>query len=235
MTAAAVPAGPGFTRRQVVAGGAALLLAPLLPIGFKWLFDGDESPLSVLHRSDAPRLSVGYVDGSDQVDDLSAWAGGGRSTPASRVQAGTGEAARVSVRGFSPGTSATRADLDALYPAGSALAPFFAYSVRDGKAASNPVEFAVPLGGGPAVALAIGIGAAMAVGKDGTVQPDAEGLPPVAVFTGGSQAGMAKLRRGIYLLGVAPKTWDRRTDVPAADAATWGDKASVIVAVEPEG
>lgn len=233
-----------FGRRQFIAAGGGLAATGLLlgPNGFAQ--DGEEGPLGDVVRSAGRALSVGYVVGSDVVENAAeALVAGARVVPALRMRSASGDeslkgAARIGIVGASAGiqhavdAGLKTLHLDALVPAPKALLgkvagpdvlPFYAWAMLAGPTvhASPASMFGVEFARSPRLGFKI----------DGT----GTGLAPGSTaFTTGSHSGMAKLRQGLYLLAVGEGVWDRERTVPhPADEAGWAGLLSMLVTVAP--
>lgn len=75
------------------------------------------------------------------------------------------------------------------------------------------------------------------LGLNMRVVPPGAGSQPLQLatrFSLGSDPGRPKLLKGIYLLGLAPGTWDADADLPEDAADLPAEKVSVLVTIEPE-
>lgn len=211
------------------------------PNGFAEDHDG---PLGDAVRAASRALSVGYVVGSDALEDAAgALVAGARVIPAGRMRAGTGEddvrgPAQVGVLGATAGLQAAvdagmkSVHLDALVPApkplfgkidGPDVLPFFAWSLAAVPAmrVSPAMSFAVQFERSPRLGFAI--------------DAPGSGLDKgAAAFTARSNPGMARLRNGLYLLAVGEGVWDSTRALPdPTDEAAWNGLLSLLVTVSP--
>lgn len=230
------PAVPLITRRTFLAGAsAAAVLAPALP-GV-----ASAGATRVLAKSGGGRtapLSVGFVDGSDLYPDLSGipWVSPsvlelGRSVPASSAPTGDdrfiGQLARLTVHGPYPFDLPTgEVDLDAAFLSIDSTNPpvYYAWTARgSGPAArGNPVSFGVGVvSSSPCLTLSLGL-----------VPPGGSATSLAATFATGRGKGLAKLKRGAYLLALAPGTWDSPTSLPPLGDPAWSALTSIIVTIE---
>jgi hypothetical protein len=234
----------GVDRRTFLIGGGLLALSP-------WILGADLPALGglgaggALHRlarSGGPQLSVGYLDGAEPPATAAGlpFGGGGRVVPATALRSGerdlAGGAVRFRLLGATPGLGAHRTirdvDLDALFPvaghdADDGLVPFYAWTHRSHPQpkTSPGSTFPVPVGHGPAV------GFRLTVTRQGPSAGQAP-APSTAVFTTGREPGMARLRRGLYVLGLEPGAWSRPAALPHPDDPAWADLVSLVVAVD---
>jgi hypothetical protein len=144
------------------------------------------------------------------------------------------------------------ADLDVLFDGppelgAGARVPYFAWSLRqrEGCNPSPPVAFALPLGptGGLELRLRVVPGASLGrpaaggAGLGASAQPVRQqaGAPWrfETRFTVDWEPGRPRLRRGIYLLGLAPATWRRAVRLPGPGEPERMDLCSLVVSVEP--
>lgn len=219
----------GLSRRAFLTGtgavlGSALLLGP----------NGLPRPgaLARLAAADGPRLSLGYVEGSAGllVSEARALliASGTRVTPAASLRSGAkelvGRLAAVRVDSLTPGAAVEQAaQLDALVSpprgAGSSPLPFYAWTMNAGGAGGGAASFVTPVENEPS------LGLAFRVGGRGTWQES------TAVFTGGRERGLPKLRPGTYLLGFDRQAWARPRLLPPVGDGAWAPLTSLVVTV----
>lgn len=212
-----------ISRRSFLAGaavlGAALALGP----------NGLPRPgaLARLARSDAPRLSIGYVEDSAGLSPSDARAmleaGRTRVVPASSL--------RVTPRSLSNGTVKVRigrltpgahtrvgGQADALVApppgAGAEPLPFYAWTMQPG-GASGSSEFAAAVVPEPTLGFSVRRAEREAV----------------AVFTAGRDRDLPKLHEGLYLLGFDESVWATRRDLLGASDPAWPSLASLAVSV----
>lgn len=223
-------------------------------------------------------LSVGFVEGSDQLADLRAlpWerrrGGGGdpfeepvRVVPAAAMPLGDQNLAlgtvEVGVRGLYPGYPPRRLEgfastyLTVLVPSPDPLfpepLPFFSWGAQrlPGHSTGSPTRFLVPLreDGGLEVVLEVRMPRSTGLEEKGRAAPrGAAGrrlsvrpaAPPPSVqrfytdFTVDWYDGRPKLQRGLYLLGLAPGTWDVPADLPLPGGKPRYDLCSLVVSVD---
>lgn len=219
------------SRRGFLLGAVAIAATP-------WVLRGEPvavNPLRLLAGQAGPRLSVGYIEGSAEDGSLpAALEGARRIEPATALRAGDvglrGGGVRLRIAGLTPAATQgelARSDayLDALIPSpvpGSAGAtlPFYAWTMRSGEPASSTTSFVVPTDREPRVGFSLDVRTAEQRG------------PATAVFTGGRGVGLAKLHRGVYLLGLRPEVWDVRRTLPSSDDPSWTSLASVVLIVD---
>jgi len=219
----------GFSRRAFLAGsgavlGSALLLGP----------NGVPRPgaLGRLAVANGPRLSLGYVEGSAGLSTAEARAlliaGGTRVVPASSLRSGAkelvGHMAAVRIDGMTPAATATQAaQLDALVSpprgAGSEPLPFYAWTKQANSSGSHAAAFVTSVEDAPS------LGLAFRVGGSGQWQES------VAVFTGGRDRGLPKLRPGAYLLGFDHNAWASSRVLPAEGDQAWASLSSLLLTV----
>jgi hypothetical protein len=53
-----------------------------------------------------------------------------------------------------------------------------------------------------------------------------------AVFTNGSERGLPKLQRGVYLLGLDAGAWQQPCSLPNAADPAWSELASMVLVVD---
>ncbi|HVF75252.1 MAG TPA: hypothetical protein VM938_09395 [Acidimicrobiales bacterium] len=219
----------GLSRRAFLTGtgavlGSALLLGP----------NGLPRPgaLARLAAANGPRLSLGYIEGSAGLDLGEArallTASGTRVTPASSLRSGAkelvGGLAAVRVDSLTPGAAVEQAaQLDTLVSpprgAGSSPLPFYAWTMKAGGAGSGPASFVTAVENEPS------LGLAFRLGGRGNWQES------TAVFTGGRDRGLPKLRPGTYLLGFDRQAWARSRVLPPAGDPSWAGLTSLVVTV----
>lgn len=219
-----------LSRRSFLAGGGAVLGAALLlgPNGVP-----RPGALTRLAYSGGRRLSVGYVEGSDGVAAAEAGAllttAGTRVVPAASLRAAhrafTDGSATIGVGSLTPhaGRDDLTAYLDALVApprgAGDQPLPFYAWTARPG-AAGRPVTFGTAVAAQPTLGFSLAVrGAAGTTGES------------IAVFTGGRERDLPKLRPGLYLFGLDEGTWATSRRLPGDDPAAWAGLASLAVTV----
>ncbi|HEV7886299.1 MAG TPA: twin-arginine translocation signal domain-containing protein [Acidimicrobiales bacterium] len=229
------------SRRQFI-GAAGAVGASYVLIGPNGMVEErEQGPLAALARTTARALSVGYVTGSQAAGSV--LKAGARVVPARRMRSGDSSLhgpARIAVLGTTAGLAAAVAGgvqsvyLDALIPAPrpldrDTLLPFYAWTmtaapdVRTSPAATFGAEFdrRPRLGFSLDVRGAAGGAAAAA------------GVASVS-FTTGSQAGLAKLKPGLYLLGIEDGVWEHERVLPdPADEAGWQGLVSLLVSIHP--
>lgn len=218
----------GLSRRAFLTGtgailGSALLLGP----------NGLPRPgaLARLAAAGGPRLSLGYVEGSAGLSTAEAralLAAGTRVTPAASLRSGAkelvGHMAAVRIDGFSPGALNTKAaQLDALVSpprgAGSEPLPFYAWTTQADGSGGRAAAFVTSVENEPS------LGLALRVGGKGHWQES------TAVFTGGRDRGLPKLRPGAYLLGFDHDAWATSRALPGEGDPAWGGLTSLVVTV----
>lgn len=221
---------PGIDRRQFLAmtgAGAALgampgLAAAALPVEYP--------------------MSVGYVEGSDQLASLVdlPWRSGGESrlaVCAADIPSGeTGfalELLRVRVAGFYPDwpwpakERPNAVDLDVLFepfdPAVPSPLPFAAWSYRrlPARNLSPPVAFNFTMEASDGLGLRLRY-----EGRDRRKYSTA------TAFTVDDTEGLQRLQRGIYLLGLLPGTFDRERKLPGAGDPPDYSLRSLVFSVE---
>ncbi|MGE5233691.1 MAG: hypothetical protein ACM3OB_06230 [Acidobacteriota bacterium] len=248
----------GFNRRQVVVGGAALALLPVLERAARAQGVADAA-LAAVATAPARRgaaaaisgpISIGFLDGSDRLPDLHA------------VQSDLRLAADAQGAGLG---------------AGFAVVPASELSSGDPSLADQPLRLrvlglypAVPYAGGPQkVDLEIEQPIDDLPGelapfyawsyrrKPLNVSPPvrftattswqtplsmvlrivgAKGGAPTVLrseFTMGDDSGRPRLQRGVYLLGLVGRPWDSDADLPADLAAASGKQFSLVLSVDP--
>lgn len=178
-----------------------------------------------------------------------------RVEPAHRLPIGdqdlAGTTIEVRVHGLYPAppdrTWFQSADLDVLFAAppelepllgSGALLPYFAWSLggRSVPSPSPPVRFDLPLGpeGGLDLRLRVtpGTGLVDGGGRSGGPAPAPVAWRFATRFTVDWAAGMPRLCRGVYLLGLAPDTWRRPVRLPAPGQPERPDLCSIVLSVE---
>lgn len=219
----------GLSRRAFLTGtgavlGSALVLGP----------NGLPRPnaLARLAAADGPRLSLGFVEGSAGLDvgEVRALlaASGTRVTPAASLRSGAkelvGGLAAVRVDSRTLGGGATQAaQLDALVSpprgAGSSPLPFYAWTRNAAGSGGGAASFVTAVENSPSLGLAFRVG-----GRDNWQES-------TAVFTGGRDRGLPKLRPGTYLLGFDRQAWAQtRLLLPVGDPG-WASLTSLVVTV----
>ena len=215
---------PGISRRRFVISGGALLGAAMVlgPNGLP-----RPGALSRLARSGAPRLSVGYVEGSAGLDPAEARAllsaPGTRVVPAASLRASprslSDGVVRLRVGTLTPQADvSTGAQLDALMApprgAGDEPLPFYAWTLATG-GTSGSSQFVAPVVSEPTLGLAL--------------RRDAQ--ESVAVFTGGRDRDLPKLHEGLYLLGFAAGAWTSARLLHGPSDPAWSGLSSVALSV----
>lgn len=229
----------GITRRRFVGGTAVAVAASYT--GFKVIPRSKGEHLPALHLSERERKSavpsVGYVEGSDALDDLGTVPyGDARVRPAAALASGDGSFAhgltKATILGLTPGF------VDGAHPAVKAVAvdalmphpdrrvteplPVFAWTLRTAPfQASNGTSYVVAMGKDPRLGFTVDVD-----------QHDGQRYRSTSIFTPGRDTGLPRLRRGIYLLGLRPGTWAGNAALPATDAPTWADQVSLAVAID---
>jgi hypothetical protein len=236
--------GNGLTRRTFLSAGGALLGSALV-LGPNAGSQGTRhSALAQLAAKDGPRLPLTYLPSSDgaTIDEVRALlkAGGAQAVPAVGLRTGgapiTGGAARVQVAGNAlglPGSGAiTGAQLDALMQpinagADAPLLPFYAWTYQSGSSGQpgQGLGFVVPFEREPT------LGFALRSRTDAGASTPSSWSESSAVLTGGSERGMAKLRQGAYVAGLAPGAPLVTGSLPAADDPVWASRPSLIFIV----
>jgi hypothetical protein len=242
-----------ITRRAFLAVASAVAVAPLLPTGESAVLGAAPGrPVPAAHDGD-PRapdgsdlamaslpLSVGYIRGSAYWPTLHAppWdrdgvLGASDVIPAASLRSGDplllGRTAIVTVHGLhrtpdrTAGASLRHVTLDMDYRADdpAAVATFHAWTLRTGPAASVS---------GRSI-LRIDITTATRIGFDLSIWRRTSRTIATAHLGTGREQGLAKLRRGAYLLALQPGTWDAARTLPAIDDPEWGAIASLVVTV----
>lgn len=217
---------------QVEPGGNASPVLEPASVGYVLGSDGFSSVARLPWETGSPTVRDG-VTGKD-VTTLPMTV-----VPAASLDAGEpalSAGVRMSVRGLYPGVDALEqggaelARLDVLYPRtedGTSDRPrYFAWTLRRSPAvsASPPVTFMVPID--PAVGLTMVVELAASVAQSRTVpgvrrrllRGEPQSIVRSAALSLGAEQGAAKLRRGIYLVGLAAGTWDRTVVLPPAGA-----------------
>jgi hypothetical protein len=226
-------------RRQFLVLGAAGALAPWMS-GVAQATQAAQAPGQLVPE----RLSVGYVNGSDEMDHLKdfPWtvatkqgkilAGTIEVLPAERLITGDQDLAggdvTMTVHGLYPSAPAAcrgvdKVDLDVFFPspdpASSKPLRFMAWSFRrqPGINVSQRLSFPVPLGLDGRLDLSVRT-VYRGEGKDIAARvlqnPPAIQRLYKTSFTVDWEAGRPKLQRGVYLLGVRPALWDSPTELP---------------------
>ena len=232
----------GMSRRSLLGHGALAAAGSVVISGA--LPAAQAAAAGALVAPTRTALSIGYVRGSRGLSLAEARAQllayGTRVVPAARLASGAaglrGGAVRVRVDGLTPGLTASErprlrgVHVDGLFaPAteGDALR-FYAWTLdRDAPGAtSSPASFIAPVRSGPSFGFAQRLRRLAADGS--TKWSEAS-----TILTSGSEAGMAKLRPGTYLLGLRPETWGATRELPGASDVAWAPLASVVVLVEP--
>lgn len=215
---------PGMSRRSFLIGGGALLGAALVlgPNGVP-----RAGALGRLARAGAPRLSVGYVEGSAGLTGAEARAllaqAGTRVVPAASLRFTPrrllNNAVRVRVGRLSPSADTSAGgQLDALVApprgAGDQPLPFYAWTQSAG-GASGSSEFTAPVVSEPTLGFALRRGE----------------HESIAVFTGGRDRDLPKLHSGLYLLGFDDDAWARPRVMGGEADPAWSGLSSLAVSV----
>ncbi|MDQ1497438.1 MAG: hypothetical protein QOI86_778 [Actinomycetota bacterium] len=235
----------GIDRRTFLIGGGLLAVSPWILGAALPSIDGlaAHGPLHRLAGNGGPRLSVGYLDGGESPATAAGlpFGAGGRVVPAAALRSGerdlAGGAVRFRLLGATPGLDVhpniRDVDLDALFPvaghdADDGLVPFYAWTHRSHPQprTSPGSAFPAPAGYGPAV------GFRLTVTRQGRPSAESAPAPSTAVFTTGREPDMARLRRGVYLLGFEPDAWSRPVSLPHPDDPAWAALVSLVVAVD---
>jgi len=241
-----------WSRREVLALGSAAAVVGLVPKAV-------QAAVAVTAKP-AP-LSVGYVVDSDLLPDLRHLAWLGRSatfvqqpsalavTPASSLNSGdivfTSGAARVRVIDLFPPSWASGPTGLALTvrmqsedPAAAGPLPFYAWSTQRAPfpARSHPVAFDVPIGRDGGLELMLEVKSLTAGGKtkNGVVIKPTAGSQLFATrFTIGSERGVPRLRRGIYLLGTDSVSWEQPRTIAIGTKSGIVAPLSIVLSIEP--
>ena len=198
-----------------------------------------------------------YLAGADpEVGPRATWISpyGWHVEPAHRLPIGdqelAGETIEVRVHGLypePPGRSwFVSADLDVLYPApaelepllgSGAMLPHFAWSLspRSVPSPSPPNRFDLPLGhdGGLDLRLRVSPGRGLVRGgvrRNGLAAPVAWRF--ATRFTVDTAAGLPRLCRGVYFLGLAPDVWRQPVLLPGPGEPERPDLCSIVISVE---
>lgn len=178
-----------------------------------------------------------------------------RVEPAHRLPIGdqdlAGATIEVRVHGLYPAppdrTWFQSADLDVLFAAppelepllgSGAMLPFFAWSLggRSVPSPSPPVRFDLPLGpeGGLDLRLRVSPGSGLVGGggRRGGPAPAPKPWRFATRFTVDWAAGLPRLCRGVYFLGLAPDTWREPVRLPAPGEPERPDLCSIVLSVE---
>jgi hypothetical protein len=240
-------------RRDFLAYSSLLALAAWLPE-----MASAQSLESETAGSIVQPLSVGYLEGSDQYAKVRRLPGRVRFPGSRENQAESGDALqivpanllplgdtsivgtplRMTIHGLYPPASQLEqrrrelpmaVDLDVLFPSSDPLHPqpnrFKAWSLRrvPGWDPSPPVSFVFPLGWQELPVISM------------RVVPN-KGVPLsfMTGFTLDDESGVPKLRRGLYLLGLAPHAWDGTRLLGDLGRRAPASTFSVLVGFEPE-
>jgi len=239
-------------RRDFLTLGSAGLLMPLFG-NLAWA----ESMAAPAAAVAVQTMSVGYVDGSEELRNLkwlpravrrpAAVAEGDAAAPVivpatSLFQADTsmpGQPLRIRVHGLYPPVASVERkrqrdvppaiDLEAIFPSSDPLhpasLPFYAWSLRQkpGWDPSPPVSFHFPLEWQTLPEFVLKVR-----GADGSTKVLR------TKFTMDGESGRPKLRRGLYVLGLDPRTW--QTEIRISDLAGRipAEMFSVLVSMESE-
>ncbi len=240
-------------RRDFLALGSAGLLMPLFG-NLAWA-ESMAAPASAAIA--VQTMSVGYVEGSEELSNLkrlprsvrrpAAVAEGEATAPVivpatSLFQADTsmpGQPLRIRVHGlYPPVTSVERKrqkdvplaiDLEANFPSSDPLhpasLPFYAWSLRQkpGWDPSPPVSFRFPLEWQTLPEFVLKVR-----GADGSSKVLR------TKFTVDGEPGRPKLRRGLYVLGLDSRTWQREIRISDLAGRIPAEMFSVLVSMEPE-
>jgi hypothetical protein len=256
LVAMAVGSGFGGAAAEVAASTSDQTAAEPLSVGYV----AGSNRLADLRRLPWQAGLPGGDGGVRGVDGVGARVG--RASPVEVVPAAglgigdqtlAGESVRVRICGLYPGVpGAKTATVDAatlwvLFPSPDPALPeplpFLAWSFdRRPENLAAPVGFTLPLelDGGLELSLSVvggGIGTRVG-GRLAQALGGAGGAPTVARqlatrFTVDWERGLPRLLRGIYLLGLAPGTWDQPVDLPAAGEPSRPDLLSLVLTVEP--
>lgn len=232
------PAGGGdsgkLSRRRFLEAGSVVAVTPLL--------SAFGSAPATAAEAAAPSMSVGYLSNSESFAELRrvGWEElqSVRVVPAVSLPSGDhslASAARLRVLGLYPEptpaqrrASFERAHLDVLLNVADAgIVSFHAWSSGPRRLA-NPGRrsaFVVPVGSSLDLLMEI-IGRAR---EDGTA-PESEVVRRAASFTPARAPERPRLRRGVYLLGLGPKTWAR--PVVLDPAAPPPEHLSLVLSVD---
>lgn len=219
----------GLSRRAFLTGTGAVLGSALL-LGPNGLPRPDA--LARLAAADGPRLSLGFVEGSAGLDVYEArtllGASGTRVTPAASLRSGgkelVGRLAAVRIDSEILGGAAEQAaQLDALVSpprgAGSSPLPFYAWTMNAAGAGGRAASFVTAVANAPSLGLAFRVG-----GRD-------KWRESTAVFTGGRERGLPKLRPGTYLLGFDREAWAQPRLLPPVGDQGWASLTSLVLTV----
>ena len=228
-----------LSRRRFLVGATAAAATPaLLGLAAALLDEGQAIDLDALGM---PRLSLGYIEGSDGFDQLGrpdllrrAALSGGIVRPATAARSGdsalVSRVVRVTIHGLYPssaalGSSLRRVALDGLFASRKSDAPypFYAWILQAGgqPTMGRRSTFQVELDRNPRFGVALEL--RTPTGSDAAA----------AVFGTGSGSQLTKLRAGAYLAPVGHDGWATTRSLPGDGDAAWDGLASVLLTVEP--
>lgn len=249
------PAGAPLRRRDFLVLGSVGLLSPLLA--------GVARAQDLLTgEAGAQRASLGYLEGSELLPNLRRLPRAVRNpaaraaipealgavpeiVPAHGLPLGDtnliGRPLRLTIHGLYPGAAiqgpARRrqlplaTDLDVIFPPPDPVlpkpVPYFAWSFRrrPGWNPSPPVSFVFPLDWYVYPELRL------------RVVPAKAGAAPVVMrtrFTLDDESGLPRLRRGLYLIGLAPNAWRDGMELAELAAAAPAGQVSVLLSIDSE-
>jgi hypothetical protein len=228
-----------LSRRRFLVGATAAAATPALVGLAGALLDG--GPAIDLDDLGVPRLSLGYIEGSDRFEQLGrpdllrrAALTGGSVRPAAAARRGdsalVGRVVRVTIHGLYPSSAALGSTLRGLSVNGlfasrdpDAPYPFYAWTLQGGGAPTMGRRsiFQVELDRNPRFGVALELGTAS--GRE----------TAAAVFGTGSGSELTKLRAGAYLVPVGHDGWARGRALPREGDPAWDRLPSVILTVEP--
>ncbi len=242
-------------RRDFLALGSAALLSPWLASA-AWAEELLGAEVGVLPAT------LGYLEGSDLLANLrrlpravrnpaaavrvlEALGAAPEIVPAHRLPLGdtglVGRPLRLTIHGLYPGAAirspARRrqlplaVDLDVVFPPPDPVfpkpAPFYAWSFRrrPGWNPSPPISFVFPLDWYVYPELLL------------RVTPAARGAAPVTLrtrFTLDDESGLPRLRRGVYLIGLAPEAWRSGLALDELAGTAPADRVSILLSIDSE-
>ncbi|MGH9361298.1 MAG: hypothetical protein ACRD2T_05225 [Thermoanaerobaculia bacterium] len=237
-------------RRDFVAYGSLALLSP-------WVAGVARAEEALFEGASALRASLGYIAEAERLGDLRklprpfrnpaaarlSW-GAGTVVPAHHLPLGDpeliGRPLRLTIHGLYPGAAVRgdargklplAVDLDVLFPApepavSEAPVPFYAWSFRrrPGWNPSPPISFVFPVDWYVYPELAL------------RVVPAGGGAPVVmhVRFTLDDESGLPRLRRGVYLVGLAPDAWRSGMDLAELAKSAPASRVSVLLSIDSE-
>jgi hypothetical protein len=265
----AEPAGLPLRRRDFLALGSLAALAPLAPVarattlaeGAAMAAVGPGQAVAAAAATQVLPLSIGYLEGSDQLQDLHhlapdlrvltvvrrgyTYTAARRAVPSHEFPQGdpalVGGAVRMTIHDLYPrrlpdGAAAGRwpvaVDLDVLVP------------LLDPPRGSTARYLAWSYRRQPAEDRSARVSFLLwpdwysDLVLDLRVVPAGAGARPLRMqgrFTLGSDQGRPRLLKGIYLVGLTPGAWDEQLDLPDDPAELPPELLSVLVTIEPEG